>query len=130
MKYFKKNTEVWAFEEDGSQDHLITAEFIQMTAEEIDAHINPPIPEPEPIPPAPLVVSRFQALAALMQAGLLEQVEAYMALETTDPFTRLAWKEAQEFREDSPMLANLATLLGLTSEQVSELFQIAKTITA
>lgn len=43
MKYFKKmNGEVWAFESDGSQDHLITDEFTAMTEAEVESHINPP----------------------------------------------------------------------------------------
>ncbi|MFW2064049.1 hypothetical protein [Acinetobacter ursingii] len=42
MKYYKKNDDsVWAFEQDGSQDDLITSEFTVMTAEEIDRHLNP-----------------------------------------------------------------------------------------
>ena len=41
MKYYKTNNEVYAFESDGSQDHLITDAFIAMTQDEIDHHINP-----------------------------------------------------------------------------------------
>lgn len=42
MKYFKKNDgSVWAFEVDGSQDELITAEFTVMTKEEIEHHLYP-----------------------------------------------------------------------------------------
>lgn len=42
MKYFIKNSEVFAFEDDGSQDDLITEDFREMTAEEITQHLNPP----------------------------------------------------------------------------------------
>lgn len=41
MKYFKKNGQVYAFDSDGSQDELITNEFIKMTKNEIDRHVNP-----------------------------------------------------------------------------------------
>ena len=41
MKYYKQNNEVFAYEEDGSQDHLI-GDKVLMTAEEVEAHINPP----------------------------------------------------------------------------------------
>ena len=41
MKYYKQNNEVFAYEEDGSQDHLI-GDKAPMTAEEVEAHINPP----------------------------------------------------------------------------------------
>lgn len=41
MKYYKINNEVFAYELDGSQDHLI-GDKVLMTAEEVEAHINPP----------------------------------------------------------------------------------------
>lgn len=41
MKYYKLNDEVYAYELDGSQDHLI-GDKVAMTAEEVEAHINPP----------------------------------------------------------------------------------------
>ena len=41
MKYYKDiNNVVFAYEYDGSQDHLI-GDKILMTAEEVEAHINP-----------------------------------------------------------------------------------------
>ena len=40
MKYYKQNNEVYAYELDGSQDHLI-GDKVAMTAEEIELHINP-----------------------------------------------------------------------------------------
>lgn len=42
MKFYKDiNNEVFAYEEDGSQDHLIGNKVL-MTAEEVELHINPP----------------------------------------------------------------------------------------
>ena len=41
MKYYKENNEVFAYEDDGSQDYLI-GDKVLMTAEEIELHINPP----------------------------------------------------------------------------------------
>lgn len=40
MKYYKQNNEVFAYELDGSQDHLI-GDKILMTEQEVEAHINP-----------------------------------------------------------------------------------------
>jgi hypothetical protein len=38
MKTYKDlNNELWAYEEDGSQDHLIPANFIQITEDEANA---------------------------------------------------------------------------------------------
>lgn len=42
MKYYKQNNEVYAYELDGSQDHLI-GDKVAMTVAEIELHINPPI---------------------------------------------------------------------------------------
>ena len=42
MKYYKDiNNEVFAYETDGSQDHLI-GDKVLMTSEEVEAHVNPP----------------------------------------------------------------------------------------
>jgi hypothetical protein len=40
MKYYKKQGEVWAFESDGSQDHLITEDFTEMTGAELEDHLS------------------------------------------------------------------------------------------
>jgi len=42
MKYFKKGTQVFAFELNKSQDHLITSDMVRLTDAEAEAHINPP----------------------------------------------------------------------------------------
>lgn len=75
----------------------------------------------------PLCVSALQAQAALLQVGLLEQIEAYMLLPETSPLTKLAWKKAQDFCRDSLLVAEVATLFNLTSEQVDDLFILAAT---
>jgi hypothetical protein len=75
-----------------------------------------------------MVCSRFQAKAALMQQGLLPQVEA--ALANADSVSKLAWAEAVEFRRNSPTIANLSALIGLTETQVDDLFRLAMTIEA
>lgn len=73
-------------------------------------------------------VSRFQARAALLSAGLLDQVETAVA--TGDRITQLAWSDAQEFRRLSPTISILSTAMGLTDEQLDALFRDAATIEA
>ena len=43
MKFFRntQSGEVFAYEKDGSQDHLISNELVPMTAAEVELHINP-----------------------------------------------------------------------------------------
>lgn len=92
---------------------------------------DPPAPDPAELltqERAGMVVSRFQAKAALMQAGLLDAVEAAVA--NGDALTQLAWAEAMEMRRNSPMIATLADDLDLTPEQVDDLFRAARAIEA
>ena len=77
---------------------------------------------------ASMTVSRFQAMAALLDAGLLSQVNA--ALADAGPLAQLAWAEATEFHRNSPTIAGLASGLGLTDTQVDDLFRAAALITA
>lgn len=76
------------------------------------------------------VVSRFQARAALRQAGLRDQVEAIIDDPATDPLVADAWTDAQEFRRMSPTILALAGQLGLTESEVDDLFRQAALIEA
>ncbi|MFC7067469.1 hypothetical protein [Brucella rhizosphaerae] len=78
--------------------------------------------------PTPQVVSRFQARAALFAAGLLPQVEN--AISEAEPLVQMAWSDAQEFRRDSPTILALANVIGLTENQVDQLFTEAFQIVA
>lgn len=53
-----------------------------------------------------------------------------MADPSTDELTKIAWANAQEFRRDSPMIANLAAIMGWTESQLDDLFRTASTIQA
>lgn len=90
--------------------------------------VDPP-PSLDPLA-VPTEVSRFQARAALLQAGLLDDIEAYMADPATDPFVRIAWQDAQVFKRNSPTVLSLQPLLGLTDGQLDDLFRFAATIEA
>jgi hypothetical protein len=81
----------------------------------------------EPVP-VPEIVSRFQARAALMDAGLLDAVEA--AIDQAGPRERLAWAETVEWNRDSPTIAAIGAALGLTSDQIDDLFRRAASISA
>lgn len=103
-----------------------------------DLPVTPGVdPDPEKTPEELLaewrntaVVSRFQARAALLQSGLLEQVESIMTDPETPAITRLAWSDAQEFRRRSPTILALAPLLNLSDTQLDDLFRLAAGIEA
>lgn len=75
-----------------------------------------------------MVCSRFQAKAALIQAGLLPQIEGLMA--RAEPLAKLAWSDATQFRRDSPTIAAMASAAGLSDTQIDDLFRAAMSITA
>lgn len=86
------------------------------------------VPPQAPAPPVPAVVSRFQARAALFQAGLLPSVEAAVA--GADLLTQMAWADAVEFRRDSAAIKAIAVALGLDAQAVDTLFRAAADISA
>jgi hypothetical protein len=75
-----------------------------------------------------MVVSRFQARAALLQSGLLATAET--AIQSGDALTQMVWADAQEFRRSSPTVAAIASVLSLTETEIDDLFRLAITIEA
>ena len=79
-------------------------------------------------PPAPLAqlvpqsVTRFQAKAALDEAGHLDAIEAIIANPDTPRLYVLAWQDALTFERDSQTLAALAGMLQLTDADLDALF--------
>lgn len=73
----------------------------------------------------PIKVTRRQALQALLLAGLLDSIQpAIDAIPdaTTRNMIQIEWDESLEFDRYRPSLITLASALGLTSEQLDELF--------
>lgn len=85
----------------------------------------------EYIPPVivPERVSAYQARVALSRANLLIDVQALMDDPATDAEAKIAWEYATEFWRDSPFIAALAPGLGMTDQQLDELFIAAEKIT-
>ena len=78
------------------------------------------------VEPVPEVITPRQAKIALLQAGLLDDVEAAIAAipdETTRRIAQVEWEYAQEVRRDWPLLVAVAGQMGLSDEQVDELFR-------
>lgn len=87
----------------------------------------PPSPDPAPLGP-PQVVTRAQGKAALITAGLWDSVLAYVdAIEDTtqQALARVALDDTTEWRRDSPFLTTAAAALGLSDEDLDELFVAA-----
>ena len=67
-----------------------------------------------------------QARLALLSAGLLDAVEAYIA--TQPRAMQLEWEYASEIRRDNALMLTATTALGLNSEQLQALFTEAATL--
>ena len=96
MKYYKDiNNEVFAYEEDGSQDHLI-GDKILMTAEEVELHINPPKTEEQIIAEK---VIEYKAYLANTDYIVTKIAEARALGEDTAPLLSKYAVELQQRKE-------------------------------
>lgn len=78
------------------------------------------------VPAVPAAVTPLQARKALLAAGLLDDVAAYVALQ--DQETHLAWDYASEVRRDNVLIIAAAGVLGWTDAQLDQLFVSASSL--
>ena len=86
----------------------------------------------------PQIVTRYQGRAALLQMGLLDDIDAHYAalpIDTDDEALNLHNRMAKErwtgmlnFERDSEELVELASAFGMSATQVDDLFCFAETI--
>ena len=72
--------------------------------------------------------TRRQAKIALHRSGLLDTVETHMNSPDVDMEARLTWTESYRFSRRSSMFDILGPELGLTPEQIDDLFRAAQSI--
>lgn len=136
MKYFKYENDVYAFELDGSQDHLISDQHIPMSADEIDRHINPEnyLSEEEKEQQRLLQfkpLTRRQFKLALLENGLLETVEQIIeSIEDSITKTRIQieYSESERFERSNSSVQYMLGVLDLTTEQVDDMWRYAMTL--
>lgn len=93
-----------------------------LLSEWVASYVPPP---PEPVQ-VPQVITIRQAKLALLAAGLLDDVDAAVA--TADRATQIEWEYATEVHRSWPTISAVATVAGLTSEQVDNLFIAASNL--
>ena len=71
----------------------------------------------------PESITPLQARKALLAGGLLDDVDAMLAQAPRE--AQLAWEYAIEVRRDDATLAAMAGMLGLTDQQIDDLFRAA-----
>lgn len=73
-------------------------------------------------------VTPLQFRRALDAAGLLDECETIVADPVTPKAARLAWEYAITIERTNPFIDQFAAVLGLTAEQVDEIFEAAANI--
>ena len=94
-----------------------------------DGYINGVIVKPPILQTVPQVVFMRQARLALLEVGLLSNVEGIINT-LPEPFkseVKIEWEYATEVRRDWPTLNQITQYLGLTEEYVDNLFILAAT---
>jgi len=76
---------------------------------------------PVVVVPVPETITPLQARRALRAADLLDAVNAWIATQPDD--AQEAWEYCVEVRRDDALIAGAQEGLGLTSEQVDDLFR-------
>jgi len=82
-----------------------------------------PPPEPPPPEPVPQCVTALQARRALLAAGMLDQVEAFVARQPRA--VQITWEYATKIYRDDPMLVEVAQEIGLNTNTLDDLFRAA-----
>lgn len=80
----------------------------------------------DPIPPQPIIVSPRQIRQALTASGLRANVE--LAVANGDQDLKDWWEFATTFESNHPMVVSMATGLGVTEQQLTDLFNLAKSL--
>lgn len=100
---------------------MIDGNPVEMTPMEIaewEAAQNAPTPIPQS-------VSARQAKRALLEAGLLDQVETLISTQPRE--VQIDWADATEFSRAWPTLLSLQAALGLSDTELDNLFILAST---
>lgn len=85
-----------------------------------------PVADPPPLPPPATLVPNSQVRIALLNAGLLDDVET--AVGSLSPEDQIAWVYNSAFRIDSPVIAHAAASVGIGHPALLAVFLAAETI--
>ena len=119
MRYFNKNGSVYAFPDD--QNHLITSDHIELTSDEVEAHLRP-----KPVESTVLAsLKNRQFKLALLDAELIDDVEQAIE-QIEDAVTKrkiqIEYQHASEFERQNESVLYMIDLLKLNQEEVDSLW--------
>ena len=124
MKYFKLNDEVFAFEEDGSQDSYMLEDMVRMSEDEVDRHIHPEKylsdKEKQQITRENMpTLTPIEFDIKLIDAGLYDNVQDLIQ---SDIKLKIAYTRATFFSRTDPFIDQARIALELTDEQVDTIW--------
>jgi len=73
----------------------------------------------------PKTVTRAQAKLAMYKLGMYDKISACMNDASTPTEYKIAWNDALTFAENSPILKAVCVLVGLSDDQLKQLFDLA-----
>ncbi len=72
-------------------------------------------------------VTRRQMLTALHSAGMLSTIQDAVTA-SNNVALQIAFNESQEFERNNPLLKQITAALGITDEQINDVFALAATL--
>jgi hypothetical protein len=128
MRHFYKDAsgQVFEYETQADREKFGTADLVAMTDDEVADHLVPYAPAVE----VPKKVTMRQARLALLAAGLLDDVESAIDALPEPPrqAARIEWDFSSEVFRDRDFVTMLGATLGLTDEEMDQLFITAATL--
>lgn len=120
MPHYKAPDNSLHFIESDEFAHLLPAGAVKITDAEAEAL------RPAPAVSIPSIVTMRQARLALLQSGLLGQVNAAVAV--ADEATKITWEFSSEVNRAHPFVSTIAAALNLTEAQLDGLFTLAASL--
>jgi len=121
MQYFNVNGAVHCLDDGINADDYIKQPYIVITSQEASLLIainNPP--------PKPTSCTMKQARLALLKSNYLPQVTTAMSQASTE--AQIIWEFSTVVDRNDALVTQMATVLGLTAQQLDDLFALAITL--
>lgn len=124
MTYYKDRENKVHWLDDAAFEYLLPAGSVEITEAEADA-LRPVV-----APSVPEVVTMQQARLALLQSGLLAQVNTAVASMpgAAGDTARIEWEFSSTVERNRPLVQSLISALGMTDAQLDDLFRLAATL--
>ena len=130
-RFYKKGDSVFELAQDGSQDHVLTDEYIKMTDDEIDRHLFPEkymtgAEKRERYLKSLAPLTRRQFKLVLVQHDLLDSVIKAIA-SIPDPVLKtrvtIEWEDSPSFERLNPTLLMLYKAMGISESKLDSMWE-------